>query len=515
MNDDRRLRNREAAVEMSPEAFRAAGHALVDRIADFLDGLPARPVAPGEKLETVRQALGQRPLPQEGQGAEQLLNEAVDLLFNHSTFNGHPRFMGYITSSAAPIGALGDLLAAAVNPNVGGWTLAPMATEIEVQTIRWIAELVGYPADCGGVLVSGGNVANFTAFLVARAAKAGASVRQDGLRAGPQHLVYASEETHTWIQKAADLFGLGTKAIRWLPTDKDQRLDLEALQQQLAADRAAGGQPFLVVGTAGTVSTGAVDPLAEMADFCQEHDLWFHVDGAYGAPAAVLLGDTDRRSVLTADERVQFQALARADSLALDPHKWLYAPLEAGCTLVRDPRAMTAAFSYRPDYYRFEEEDVGDVPVNLYEYSLQNSRGFRALKVWMGLRQAGRSGLARLIEEDISLAATLYRLVSDHPGLEAVTHHLSITTFRYVPVDLQPGNEAVESYLNELNAALVDELQDGGRVFVSNAVIGGRFLLRACVVNFRTTLADIAVLPEIVVECGRALDAEMRPQQLA
>ena len=219
---------------------------------------------------------------------------------------------------------LADLLAAAVNANVGAWKLAPMATEMEAQVIRWLAQFIGYPADCGGLLLSGGNMANLTCFLAARAAQAGWDVRKQGVAGGPRLCVYASEETHTWIQKAADLAGLGTEAIHWI--DGRQGMDLGALEVRYRQDIDEGYQPFLVVGSAGTVSTGAVDPLPELAAFCQEHKLWFHVDGAYGAFAAGVAGAP-----------ADLKGLQSADSVAVDPHKWLYAPLEAGCALVRDP----------------------------------------------------------------------------------------------------------------------------------------------------------------------------------
>ena len=274
-----------------------------------------------------------------------LLSRTAEMLFDHSLHNGHPRFYGYVTSSAAPIGMLGDLLAAAVNANVGAWKLSPIATEIEVQTVRWIAELLGYPTDCGGLLVSGGNAANITCFLAARAAKAGWDVRKQGTAAGPQLCVYASQETHTWMQKAVDIAGLGTDSIRWIATDDKQRMDMAALAAQYDRDMAAGYRPILVAGSAGTVSTGTVDPLPAMAAFCRERDLWFHVDGAYGAFAAVAETAPD-----------DLRGLALADSIAVDPHKWLYSPLEAGCALVRDVAALRNAFSYHPPYYSFDGE---------------------------------------------------------------------------------------------------------------------------------------------------------------
>jgi aromatic-L-amino-acid/L-tryptophan decarboxylase len=495
------LAPRTAPLDLNPDEFRALGHRLIDRIADFIDSLPARPVTPGESPPVVCEALGAaRPVPERGADPAQLLDRAAGLLFDHSLFNGHPRFWGYITASPAPIGMLGDLLAAAVNQNVGAWSLSPMASEIEAQTVRWIAELIGYPADCGGLLVSGGNMANFVCFLAARQAKAGWDVRVTGMTGGEaRHLrVYVSKETHTWIQKAADMFGLGTDSIRWIPTDDKLRMDAVALRQQIQDDVAASERPLMVVGTAGSVSTGAIDPLPEIAAICREHDVWFHVDGAYGGFAAAL-----------PDAPPDLRGLSEADSVAVDPHKWLYAPLEAGCVLVRDPARLREAFAYHPPYYHFGVEAI-----NYLDYGPQNSRGFRALKVWLALQQVGRAGYARLISDDIQLARVLYQRVSDHPDLQPVTQDLSIATFRYVPPDLRAnlGAEPVEHYLNELNRELLTRLQNGGEVYVSNAVIGGKFVLRACIVNFRTSLADVEALPEIVARIGREADAVLRPK---
>ncbi len=484
-------------LAMSPEEFRKLGHELVDSVAGFLESLPAHRVTTGESPAAIRSLLdASRPLPDAGTDARELLRTAASALFDHSLFNGHPRFFGYITSSPAPIGILGDLLAAAVNPNVGAWILSPVATEIEAQAVRWVAELIGYPADCGGLFVSGGNMANFVGMLAARAAAAPWNVRQDGM-AGPgarRLRIYASAETHTWVQKAADLAGLGTDAIRWIPTDDDLRMDTAALRTTLDQDRAAGDQPMMVIGTAGSVSTGAVDPLADIAALCRDAGIWFHVDGAYGALAAAVPGAA-----------ADLQAMRLADSVAVDPHKWLYAPLEAGCLLARDPDTLRAAFAYHPPYYHFGVEAT-----NYVDFGPQNSRGFRALKVWLALGHAGRAGYVRMIGDDIRLSERLHAAVAAHPDLEACTQALSITTFRYVPPDLPPGADARETYLNALNQALLERIQASGEAFVSNAVVRGRYLLRACIVNFHTRAADVDALPEIIVRLGREVDAGLR-----
>ena len=492
--------DRRVPLALDADEFRRAGHRLVDQLAGLLASIPSRPVTRGESPAQVREALGLGgPLPESGTDVEPLLEDTARKLFDHSLFNGHPRFFGYITSSPAPIGMLGDLLAAALNPNVGAWTLSPAGTEIEREAVRWIAELIGYPGDAGGLLVSGGNMANFVCFFAARAAKAPWNLRELGAMppGSPRLRVYASAETHTWIQKAADLSGLGTDAIRWIPTDAALRMDVTALRSRIEADRAAGDHPFVVVGTAGSVSTGAVDPLPAIAAVCREQDLWFHVDGAYGGLAAAV-----------ADCPADVRGLAVADSVAVDPHKWLYAPIEAGCALVRDAERLRNAFSYHPPYYHFEDRGV-----NYVEYGPQNTRGFRALKVWLALRHAGAAGYRRMIGDDMRLSRAMAQAVAATPGLELVTQELSITTFRCVPVDLESraAEPRVQEHLNALNQQVLEAMQHGGEAFVSNAVVGGRYLLRACIVNFHTRLADVQAVPAIAARLGRELDAKLRP----
>lgn len=493
-----RLRKRTAAVELLPEDFRKIGHQLVDRLADFLSGLRARPVTPGETPGAVRSAIGSdRALPEVGSDPASLAASAAELLFAHSLFNGHPRFFGYVTSSAMPIGAFGDFIAAVINCNVGGWKLAPAASEIEAQTVRWIAQFIGYPVNCGGLLVSGGNMANMVGFLAARAAKGGAAIRTAGVHSLAEPLrCYCSAETHTWIQKAADLSGLGTDSIRWISCDERQRVDVSRLRAQVKHDRERGERPFLVVGTAGTVSTGAVDPLPELAALCREEGLWFHVDGAYGGLAANAPGAPD-----------DLKEIALADSAVVDPHKWLYAPLEAGCVLVRNVEDLLNAFSYHPPYYNFETEAI-----NYFDLGPQNSRAFRALKIWLAFQQAGRTGYLQTIADDISLAAHAFRLFDEHPDFEAVTRNLSICTFRYVPRALRAsvGSEETEAVLNRLNQAVQDEIETGGEAFLSNAVVGGKYVLRMCIVNFRTSLDDIEALPKHIAEVGARTFASMR-----
>ncbi|HEX7941575.1 MAG TPA: aminotransferase class V-fold PLP-dependent enzyme [Gemmatimonadaceae bacterium] len=490
------LRQRRTPLAMDAARFREIGHRLVDDIGERLARIADGPVTRGESVADVRLALGtDARLPAEGTDAAALLDDVTEQLFAHALFNGHPRFFGYITSSPAPIGMFGDFLASAVNQNVGAWNLAPLASEMEAQVVRWLAEFIGYPTTCGGLLVSGGNMANFVGFLAARTSRA-PWMRKEGAAGRQRLLVYASHETHTWLQKAVDMAGLGTDSIRWVPVDRDQRMDSDVLQVMVEEDKRRGHHPFLVVATAGTVSTGAIDPIAELALVCREEDLWLHVDGAYGALAARVPGAP-----------LDLDALCAADSVAVDPHKWLYAPLEAGCVLVKDAARLREAFSYHPPYYHFDEEAL-----NYYERGPQNSRGFRALKVWLALKQAGRDGYRRMIGDDIALARHLSARLNRHAELHPASCRLSITTFRYVPVDLAPliGGEDTEAYLNDLNQQVLDVIEKSGEAYMSSAVVDGRFLLRTCIVNFHTSLDDVEAVPPLVARIGREIDTALR-----
>lgn len=482
-------------IGINKDEFREIGYRLVDSISDFYDTISERPVTTGETPKEIQAILGNASLPESGTSVSELFSMTTDLLLNHSLLNGHPRFFGYITSSPTQIGALADMLAAVINPNVGANILSPIATAIERQTVKWLAEFIGISPSYGGILVSGGNMANLTAFLAARTAKAPKSMKEGGLVNTPNEMVfYCSKATHTWIDKAAVLFGHGSKAIRWIPTDDDNKMNTAILSQTIMDDIKNGKKPFLVIGNAGDVSTGVVDDLSEIASICKSHDLWFHIDGAYGIPAAVI-----------PEYKSLFAGIREADSIALDPHKWLYAPLEAGCTLVKNPQHLIDTYSAHPAYYNFDSS--ADEPnLNYYEYGFQNSRGFRALKIWMALQQVGKNGYIKMINEDIELSKLLFESAQKHSELEALTQNLSIATFRYVPLNY--GQD--EDYLNTLNEKLLNELQQGGEVFLSNAVIASKYCLRACIVNYRTSKKDILEIIDIIVREGRKVHDAMR-----
>ncbi len=491
---------RHTSIEIKKEEFKRSGYRLIDTIADLFDTIEDYAVTSGESPLELQKVLENKGLPESGLSVDEIVSKTTNLLLDHSLFNGHPKFMGYITSSPAPIGVLADMLASAVNQNAGAQILSPMATEIEKQTIQWLCEFIGVSPTYGGVLVSGGNMANFTAFLAARTAMAPKNLKEEGLsHISKKLVVYCSKTTHTWIDKAAILFGHGSKSVRWIPTDSNNQMNNDLLSDSIQEDLKNGSQPFMVIGTAGDVSTGVVDNLTEIAAICKKYKLWFHIDGAYGAPAAII---PELKNI--------FQGIEEADSIALDPHKWLYAPLEAGCTLVKDPKHLTDTYSAHPEYYNFTKEEERQ-SLNYYEYGLQNSRGFRALKVWMALQQVGRKGYEKMLSGDIALSQMLFDLASEHPELEAMTQNLSIATFRFVPKqDLSEDKSKRETYLNTLNEKLLDTLQQGGEVFLSNAIVNEKYCLRGCIVNFRTSEKDIEEIIEIVVREGRLRHKELQ-----
>lgn len=492
---------RSTPIEIPKNAFKSIGHDLIDSIAEFNDSIHERPVTLGINPEEIQNLLQLRNFPEEGKPPSVLIKKASELLFQNSLFNGHPKFMGYITASAAPIGALGDLLAATVNPNCGAFTLSPVATEIEKQTIQWLAEFIGVSPNYGGILVSGGNMANFTAFLAARTAKAPVNFKKEGLSEASKMITYCSKTTHTWIEKASILFGHGSNSVRWIPTAGNNKMDLRLLEESIKKDKANGFNPFMVVGTAGDVSTGTVDNLEGIASICKDFDLWFHIDGAYGVPAAIL-----------PENEHLFKGIKEADSIAMDPHKWLYSPLEAGCALVKNPKHLIDAYSSHPEYYNFTNTNAAQ---NFYEYGLQNSRGFRALKVWLMLQQVGKLGYEKMIREDIELAKLMYEKAQKHHQLEAKTHNLSITTFRFIPKQYPENISDKNTYLNELNQELDTSLQNGGKLFLSNAIINDQYFLRSCIVNFRTSKKDIEEVIEIIVEEGNKLNMTKLKTQVA
>jgi aromatic-L-amino-acid/L-tryptophan decarboxylase len=483
-----------APLAMDPEQFRRLGHQAVDLVADYLGQLPSRavfaPMSPGE-----RKTLLEAALPESGADATELLEQCRTQVLTHPMGNGHPRFFGWVNSPPAPLGVLGDFIAAAANPSCAGGDHA--AIYLERCATRWLMELVGFPTEGSfGLLVSGGSMATLTALAAARhraATARGWDLRAEGLQGSdrPRLVLYTSAEGHSCVRKSVELLGLGGEAVRVLPTDAAFRMDLNALAGAVARDRAAGLAPFCVSATAGTVGTGAFDPLDALADFCGTQQLWLHVDGAYGAIAAAVPEVAER-----------CRGLARADSLALDPHKWLSVPVECGAVLLRDGQGLRDTFSFVPPYLRTEEgKGFGGLPW-FSEYGFQQTRGFRALKLWLVLRQLGRDGVQRHLAGHLALARTLADRVDAAPDLERLAPvELSIVCFRYVP----PGASADAAALDALNKRIMETVQAEGHAFLTNTTLAGRFALRACVLHYGTTEADIDALVTAVREVGARL----------
>jgi glutamate/tyrosine decarboxylase-like PLP-dependent enzyme len=485
------------APHLDRDVFRALALTAVDladgHLGGVRDGAPHTPVYKPMTPDERRRLLEQ-PLPDDGRDPRAILDLFRDAVLPHPMGNGHPRFFGWVNSPPAPLGAIADLLAAAMNPSCAGGDHA--AIYVERAAVRWLMELVGFPtASSMGLLVSGASVATIIALAAARqrvAAANGWDIRADGLQgARPRLRVYVSEEGHSCLRKAAELLGLGASAVRAVPVDDRFQMDVPALRDAIAADRHAGDLPFCVAASAGTVGTGAIDPLVAIADLCERERLWLHIDGAYGA-----LG------VLAKDQAARYAGMERADSLALDPHKWLSVPVECGCVLVRDGALLRDSFSFVPPYLRTEEgKGFGGLPW-FSEYGVQQTRGFRALKLWMVLQHLGRNGVAALVERHLALAQHLAKLIDASADLERLAPvGLSIVAFRYAPAALRGDDERLDA----LNERLMHQLQADGDVFLTNTSLRGRFALRACILHYATTADDVAALIEVVRRTGGAL----------
>jgi aromatic-L-amino-acid/L-tryptophan decarboxylase len=496
-------------LDWDPKRARAFTDRITDLYEELLTRLRDLPVSRGWGVDEVRRAVT-IPVPDEPMPEDELVDYLRTVTFDHSGFLGHPRFYAYISGAGTVPGAAADLLASGLNANAGGWRLAPAATEIELAVARWFAqEVFGLPGTASGALTSGGAMANFIALKVARDAKAGWDIRKDGVAAGPPLAVYVSTETHVVSIRGVDMLGMGSEHARRIGVDPDYRIRVDELRDRIADDRREGVHPIAVVANGGTVSTGVVDPLTEIADVCAAEDLWFHVDAAYGGPA-----------MLADDLRPLFAGIERADSIAFDPHKWLYTPQSGGCVVVRDFELMRRAFDVDYVAYVVKDEEHTDWGVDLGRHSPNFSRGFWALKVWVSLLAHGRTAYARRISHDAELARYLGARVEESAEFELMAPvGLSITCFRYVPEDLPPaahptGDAERDEYLDELNSRLMTAIQLDGRVYCSNAVLGERFCLRSCIVNYRTEAEDLDALLDVASELGAKLDAELRPEAL-
>jgi len=475
------------------DGFRALGHRMLDDMLDYLSSVREKsawqPVP-----ERVKADLRQ-PLPFESQTADSVYEEFVQNVLPYTNGNRHPRFWGWVQGNGTPLGMLADMLASGMNPHMAGFSQSPVL--VEHQVLAWLTELMGMPADTSGILVSGGTVANLVCLAVARHAKAGFDVRELGLQGNDQPILtlYGSSETHGWAQKAAELLGLGNRAFRRIAGDAEFRIDIPALYRAVADDRRAGRRPFCVIGNAGTVNTGAIDDLVALAQFCREEDLWFHVDGAFGALVRIV----PSLATLVA-------GLDTADSLAFDLHKWMYLPFEIACVLVRDAKAHRDAFTLTPSYLAETSRGVIAGGLPFAERGIELTRSFRALKVWMSLKTHGVNAIAKLIEQNVQQARYCVSLIETHPDLEVVAPSpLNIVCFRFAP------NGVSSEILNSVNEEILVRIQESGLAVPSGTRIGGAFALRIAITNHRSRREDFDLFLDAVVKTGRTIISEKDP----
>lgn len=487
--------------DLNSKEFKELGYKVVDMIADYYASINQIPVFPGNTSSQVEQVFNEA-LPEKPQHPADIIDEWKTKILPNTTNIGSPRYFGFVNGSGTMISTLAEALAASVNMNSGGWKAAPAATEIERRTIAWIAEMIGYPVDCGGLLTSGGTMANFTALETALRIKAPYDTTIKGLQNKDfkgRFTVYMSDhEGHVSITRVADLLNLGRESVRLVKSREDFSMDTLDLERRIDEDIANGDTPLCVVAQVGSINVGVIDPLEEIARICRERNLWFHADGACGAVGAIL-----------PDKREQYKGLELADSVTLDPHKWLYIPYECGCVLVRDPEKLRRTFSLAAPYLK------GTIPseyTGLYylDYGPQMSRGFIALKLWMSLKHYGVEGYRKLLSQNVKCVEHLHQLVATSKDFKVLHKpNLQMYSFQYAPPEVtnkwndDPGK--LNEYLDHLNQEITEKIQLSGTAFMMTTKIKGRVVLRLSVCSHRTTRKDIEVVFAKIREIGESL----------
>jgi glutamate/tyrosine decarboxylase-like PLP-dependent enzyme len=486
--------NKRPAETLDPAdwgSFRALAHQMMDAMIDHLSSLRDKPAWQAMPPE-VKAGLKQ-PLPLQPEGMESVCQEFIEKVLPYPNGNLHPRFWGWVQGTGTPLAMLADMLAAGMNPHLSGFNQAPVL--VEQQVLAWLIEMMGLPATSSGILTSGGTMANIIGLVVARNAKAGFDLRSDGLQSAnhAKLIMYGSSETHSWAETAAELLGLGRNCYRRAPVNEDFRVDINALRAMIEADRRAGAHPFCVVGTAGTVNTGAIDDLTALAQLCRAEDLWFHIDGAFGALAR-----------LSPSLQPLVRGIEEADSLAFDLHKWLYLPFEIGTILIRDAQAHYAAFTHSANYLAETPRGVIAGGLPFAERGLELTRGFKALKAWMSFKAHGINAFSRLIEQNVEQARYLAQLIEKSPHLELMSPvNLNVVCFRF------RGEIVDENKLNRLNEELLLRIQESGIAVPSSTRINQAFVLRVAIVNHRSRFEDFDLLVNCALEIGAKIAHEL------
>lgn len=475
---------------MNPAEFREAGHRVVDLLADYLSGIESRRLFPDVEPRELYE-LFDEPLPENPESPDQVVDEVIGKVLPNSTHVGHPGYFGLITPSPTPMGALADLIASTINQNPGAYTIGPAAVAIERRTVEWLARLAGYGEGAGGNLTSGGMMANFIGLKLGRDWASGDTIQHDGVEG--RWAVYTSEERHVSVDKAVDAVGLGRRGLRALPTGDDFRVRVDALEEAIARDKRDGIRPMIIVGMFGTTNTGAVDDIRALRSIADREHMWLHVDAAYGGGM-----------LLSREHPMHDRGLELADSITIDPHKWFYAPLDAGAVLVKNERRLTHSFGMKPAYLT-DEMDRADERYQYYVHGFEQSRRFRALKVWMTFKRYGAREVARWIDANVAQAGHLYELVSErHDFVAATRPTMSAICIRYVAPEL------TQTQLATLHAEVARAVEAGGRFWMSTTELKGRSWFRINPVNFRTRLEHMDELLETLrVECER-VRAELR-----